>query len=347
MRRTFSRFCLCLLCSLFVACELPTEGGEGSPLGEPESLEGFLMGLQQLGSEAQEMAKPNQVEAWVDKLAVKAQPGEDMPTIARLAEGQVVEYLYQRTVRKSTFTLRGQSYKQAWILVKLPDERMGWVHEGGIRYVGPEFSDFLNPDDPNNPYTQSRSLNQNQGQTARTTGEWTIVPGKRVGPITLTTSEADLIQQFGAAYVTRGEVDVASGQREACTIVMPNSADELRITWKSEERDRVKAIYLTKPQSKWHLFSGIRVGMPLLDVTKANESPVSFYGFDWEYSGTVSSWRNGRMRKYDKYFYMVLTPVGASNSTLAPFRGNQVFSSNTKGVEALNLHVERLVIYLD
>ncbi|RMG30895.1 MAG: SH3 domain-containing protein [Bacteroidetes bacterium] len=335
-----------LLVLLFAACE-PNQEGEGG-VSTP-GFEDLLQGFQSVSQEAQELARPNKVEAWVDKLAVKAQPGEDMPTIARLKEGEVVEYLYQRTIRKSTFTLRGQEYSQPWILVKLPDGQMGWVHEGGVRYVQPELTDLFSTgaDDPNNPYTRARSLNAPAQPAAPAGPNWTIVPGKSAGNIRLNTSEAELIKLYGSPNVTRGNVQVSQSQTKDCTILFPNTQDEMRITWKDDSRSKVEAVYLTKPNAHWHLNTGVKVGMSLLDLTKANKSPLSFYGFNWEYSGTVSSWRNGVLRKYDKFFYVVLVPVGASKADLAQFQGNKVFSSNTKGVDKLNLHVGKIVIYLD
>ena len=161
------------------------------------------------------------------------------------------------------------------------------------------------------------------------------------------TAESDLIQTYGSANVTRGNVEASSDKQEGCTILFPNTNDELRITWKNEMRNEVKAVYLLKPQARWCTRNGLYVGMNMLDLTKANKAPMSFYGFDWEYSGTVNSWRNGVLGRYNKYFYVVLTPLGGTNKDFSKFRGNQVFSSNTAGIEALNLHIAKIVVYLD
>ena len=336
-----------LISCLLVACELPSPDGDGKiKIGEGnEALQGLLKGLQSLSTEAQELAKPKKVEAWVDKLVVKTQPGKDMPVLTRLKEGDILEYMYQRTVRKSKFTLRGQEYAQAWILVKLPDGQMGWVHEGGVRYIQPEldqlFGKLANPNT-----TSTRSLKQ--PENVHNPGmEWIIEPGKRVGNIRLKSSESSLIQTYGSANVSRGAVEVSSTKSEDCTILFPNTDDELRITWKDEARTEIKAVYLLKPNARWCTINGLHVGMNMLDVTKANKSPISFYGFDWEYSGTINSWRNGTISRYNKYFYVILTPLGGTNRELAKFRGNQVFSSNTAGIEILNLHVAKIVVYLD
>jgi len=127
---------------LSFGCQIPdpnTGSGATSQLND-----GFVEELVELGTEVQEMAKPNKVRAWVSKLIVKAQPGKEMPQVGLMEEGEVAEYLYQRTVRKSEFSLRGQRFYQPWILIKTQSGVMGWVHEGGVSYLTPDYEQILN-----------------------------------------------------------------------------------------------------------------------------------------------------------------------------------------------------------
>ncbi|GAB4430081.1 MAG: hypothetical protein OHK0039_48750 [Bacteroidia bacterium] len=329
-----------LLLLLPVAC-VPPQGGT-TPAADP-LVNDILQGLGDVSVEVTELSRPNKVQAWVDKLVIKAQPGEDMPQVGMLDEGQTAEYLYQRTVRKTEFKLRGQRYYESWILIRTPAGVMGWVHEGGVRFIAPTLEDLLAPA-PTDPTARTRGTGE-----AAVTRDFIVVPGKRVGPIRLKTTETELITLFGPASVARSTVTLPEGQTEVCTVVMPGTTDELRITWKDEAHTQIKAVYLEKAQSRWITPQGLYVGLPLSELTKVNKAPVSFYGFNWTYSGTVSSWRNGALAPYEKHFYTTLKPHPApgTQALLAKLAGNQVFTSNYEGLEQLHIAVGRIVVYLD
>jgi hypothetical protein len=332
--------------TLLTYCAPPATTGNGGGVSQPpdQVIENLVEDFQDLSVEFQELAKPNKVEAWVDQLIVKAQPGENMPEIGRMREGEIATYLKQRTLRKTEFTLRGQRYYEPWILIKTKDSVMGWVHQGGIRFVQPNLlSDLISPE----VQTQTRSLDGSSAISK--SNQAMFIPGKQVGPITLNTSEEELIRLFGPGQVQRGTVNTSNVNIEQCTIVFPNINDELRITWKDQSRSEVKAVYILRPGGKWHSEQGLKVGMDLLALTKANESPVNFYGFNWEYGGVVDSWKNGRLSKYAQQFYIALAPSRPISSKLLlnKFSGNTIFSSNTEGVEQLDLVVSKIVVYLD
>ena len=141
--------------AIFQSCELPPPpdqaGGTPSSNSQPThpSAGEVVEGLQAISEDVAELARPNKVQAWVDKLIVKAQPGKDMPQVATMEEGEMATYLYQRTVRKESFNLRGQQFNEAWILINTQNGVMGWVHEGGVRFVNPaleqSIQDLLGP----------------------------------------------------------------------------------------------------------------------------------------------------------------------------------------------------------
>jgi hypothetical protein len=348
-----------LMLLLAAACEPPPSGQQapvsGLSTGNPQAdqlVEGLIEGVSNLSVEFEEMAKPNKVQAWVDKLIVKGQPGTNMPQVATMKEGEIATYLKQRTVRKSEFTLRGQRYYEPWLLIRTKDSIMGWVHEGGVRYVEEDLLSLLSGGQGGGAGATQRTRGMDSSQepaAVSETRDFLIVPGQRIGPMKLTTSEEALIRLYGPGNVGRSTVRTTGTNTETCTVLMAGTNNELRITWKDETHARIKAIYLDKPNSSWLSAQGLRVGMGLMDLTKANKSPISFYGFNWEYGGTVSSYRNGVLGKYEKYFYAVLLPRNSQQAagSLRNFQGDQIFSSNKEGIEQLDLVVSRLVIYLD
>ena len=320
-------------------------GAEQLPNGE--LLNNLIDGAQELSIELQEVAKPNQVEAWVDQLIVKAQPGVKMPEVAKMREGEIATYLKQRTIRRSEFKLRGQRYYEPWILIRTKDSIMGWVHQGGVKFVEPDLVDLLKGNKPANN-VQTRNLNP-QARAIPEPIDYSFIPGKKAGFIDLGTTEEGLIKEFGPNQVRRGTISTSSVNVEFCTILFPDSPDEVNITWKTEDRKKVKAIYFDKYLSNWKMNNGLKVGMSLLDLCKVNEAPLNFYGFNWEYGGTIESWQNGKMAAYQRNFYAVLNPRSGkfTGEQSRRFAGDKVFTSNTEGVDQLDLVVSRIVIYLD
>ena len=350
MKKIHSLSLLCLLALLVIACEIPQkQGGNQLPRLNEEVVGNLFEGLGNLSTEVQELARPGKVQAWVSNLIIKVQPGKDMPQIGTLKEGEVADYLYQRTVRKTEFILRGQRYYEPWILIRTKEGLMGWVHEGGVKFMGPDLENILglNPTTPSTPGDPAARMRGPQANPASPLN-FVVVPGKSVGPIKLTTTETDLIQLYGAANVGRSTVVLPTKQQETCTVVMAGTKDELRITWKSEKRDQVKAVYFDRSGSRWYTKQGLGVGLPLSELTKANKAPISFLGLNWEYGGTVESWQKGALNPYKNYFYVVLSPSSqAPPAKTKQYSGNQTFSSNAEDVGELGLQVSRMVVYLD
>ncbi|MEZ4825911.1 MAG: hypothetical protein R3C61_06405 [Bacteroidia bacterium] len=349
--RYISRLSLPALLAIVAACQVPSQGGQGTTgTGINEETVGNLVeGLQDVSTELRELARPNKVQAWVDNLIVKAQPGgKEMPQVAIMREGETAEYLYQRTVRKSEYLLRGQRYIEPWILIRTQDGTMGWVHEGGVKFIGADLNNLLslNQNTNTNPNARTRSADPQPEAATNPAQDRQVIPGQRVGAIRLKSNEQELAGIFGPGNVLRGTVTTPNNQQEACTVVLGGTQDELKITWTDESFTKVKAVYISQEKSRWFTRQGLSVGISLSELTKVNKAPVSFYGFDWDYSGTVNSWKNGALNPYEKHFYVVLTPRAPKN-LVTRFQGNQVFSSNDEDVDKLNLYVSRIVVYLD
>ena len=319
-----------LFVGLFTACTPPITdpNNPGSPT--LPAVDNLVEDFKDLSIEFQELTRPNYVESWVDQLIVKSQPGTNMPEIGRMREGEVATYLKQRTLRKSEFTLRGQRFNEPWILIKTQDSVMGWVHQGGVRFVEPGFLDAFNP---NARYPAVRTRSMDGVPANPEVNKFLISPGKSVGQIKESTTEEQLVTLFGPGMVSRGTVNTSTVNREAATLVYPNSTDELRLTWKDENRSQIKAVYVDKQGGKWKTKEGVQIGMSLTDLCKVNEAPITFYGLNWEYGGTIQSWKKGRLASYEKKFYIVLSPRTnqAAKEYGAKYAGNTVYSSNTVG----------------
>jgi len=136
------------------------------------------------------------------------------------------------------------------------------------------------------------------GSAAAQRADWLIVPGQRVGPITASTTRADLDTLFGKENVRDG----GSGNDdvpEASTVVFGNDPSAaLAVTWDKEHVSTVHICFGTQTgPCRWRTASGIRIGLPLMELQKLNEKSFQVTGFGSEGEGTVVSWRHGMLEE--------------------------------------------------
>ena len=133
--------------------------------------------------------------------------------------------------------------------------------------------------------------------------EW--VAGEFFGAIKEDTTEADVKRIYGAANVKRTEQHVGEGETIDALVVYPKTPDEFTIAWHGDkpEIDRITVI-----GKNWHSREGIRIGTTLADLVKTNGKPINFYGFAWDYGGTVSNWNRGKLQTFDDSVVVRLTP---------------------------------------
>lgn len=298
-------------------------------------------------NEYHELSNSSRIKCWVGGLILKQYPGDKMPKLATLTEGEELEYLYQRTARKSEYTFKGQKFKDSWYLVRSASGVTGWVHGGGIKFL---------PDSPESVVRTEGKSNQRIQESepddpslAQQSNDWVFIPGKRVGSVNRKTTEEQLVKLFGPDYIKRGEISTTGSQKEACTYVFKDMPDEIAITWKDKPRTKIKAVYITRKGGRWHSAEGIKTGISLQDLAKLNENPVQFYGFDWDYSGTVGSWKKGKLEKFTKYFYIVLhyNADKSSKEFLQQMKGNKIFTSSMESSRNVDIFIKRIVVYLD
>ena len=178
--------------------------------------------------------------------------------------------------------------------------------------------------------------------------DWLIVPSLRVGPITATTTHADLDTLFGKENVHDGnfEGDVP----EAATIVLAEDPSEsLAITWDREHPSTVRVCF-SNPGGpcKWKTASGIRMGLPIRELEKINGKLFQVASFGSDQRGTVVSWRNGLLERDPSecaHLIVRLTPAfeldGRSpskeeSSDMKALQGEKPLSSNLIPLLELN-----------
>ncbi|MEZ4886738.1 MAG: hypothetical protein R3E32_18565 [Chitinophagales bacterium] len=138
-------------------------------------------------------------------------------------------------------------------------------------------------------HTTDYSVRDQAGNT-----EWLAIPNKSVGKITPDMTEANIIEVYGKEQVIHDSLHVGEGFFIQSTVVFPNTPNELRIAWEEEKTfEKIARIIVKKENAQWHTPNGLKIGTPLQKVIDLNGVPFNFWGFDWDYSGSVSSWEGG------------------------------------------------------
>lgn len=127
-----------------------------------------------------------------------------------------------------------------------------------------------------------------------------IVPGRSVGPITAkTTTAAALKAAFGAAQVKAQPIYVGEGSSEPGFLVCGGQSDRtLEVLPVSFEGHKSLLVYVrTGSKSRYRTKEGITLGTTLKQLEKLNGRPFELSGFSWDYGGTVTSWKGGKLEK--------------------------------------------------
>lgn len=181
--------------------------------------------------------------------------------------------------------------------------------------------------------------------------DWLIVPGKRVGPITPSSTRADLVKMFGASNVQDREVLRTDLGTESGTLVYGNHSDQaLAIFWKTEDADsRIRRIRFCPDvdlpaRCRWHTAEGITLGTTLKELEQLNARPFQLNGFDWGFGGLITSWNGGRLEKMSNScggITLRLDPAPGPDSDerarlLDVVEGDDDFSSTHGAMQGLN-----------
>jgi hypothetical protein len=193
------------------------------------------------------------------------------------------------------------------------------------------------------------------GTAAAQKNDWLIVPGQRVGPITASTTRADLDTLFGKENVRDSSFD-SSDVPEAATVVLGNDTSAaLAVTWDKERASNIHICFGTQSgPCRWRTASGIRIGLPLMELQKLNGKSFQMAGYGFDGQGSVTSWRHGALEEDPAacgHLVVRLSPAaeveGRSMSkqesiALKQLQGDKPYSSSTLSLLDLNPVVSAL-----
>ena len=125
-----------------------------------------------------------------------------------------------------------------------------------------------------------------------------IVPGERVGPVTLNSTEASLLRLLGKKAQKR-TIDLGQGFSEpGLSIYSDDPTRWLQVLFAEGQPHRTNtAIIRCKPgfPCHWHTASGIGMGTRLKELERSNGKPFVIYGWGFDGAGVVHSYEGGKL----------------------------------------------------
>ena len=178
--------------------------------------------------------------------------------------------------------------------------------------------------------------------------QWLAIPNKSVGKITPNMTEADIIEVYGQEQVTRDSLHVGEGFYIQSTVVFPNIPNELRIAWAEGQLfEKIVRIIIKKEKTQWHTPEGLTIGSSLQKVIDLNDTHFNFWGFDWDYAGSVSSWEGGNFdgKGLGVRLGYQIAPNNLDEKAIQMVIGDKEVSSSEPVLKEMQIVVSELFFY--
>ena len=168
------------------------------------------------------------------------------------------------------------------------------------------------------------------------------------------TSEDVLRRHFGSSEVRREMIHVGEGEREDGSVIYPNAPRlTILVLWKDSVGRRNPSSVRLRDRSRQVIYDGIGIGTTLKALERLNGRPFQLVGFDFDYSGTVTSWLGGRLEKIGgpaceiKVRLLPVLPKSPSREQLAAgeaTEGDRYFKSADSNMQLLNPRVYEVLL---
>ncbi len=145
------------------------------------------------------------------------------------------------------------------------------------------------------------------------------------------TSADALEAAYGAENIIDEIVPGPEGEDYTATILYPNDPmRRLEIVWQdAAARINPAAITVSGEESAWRGPNALSLGQSLAEVEAINRNPFMLTGFQWDYAGTVTDWRDGAFAPAEGCMTRVrFNPTGDENGAI----GDGEFASDSPEV---------------
>lgn len=109
-------------------------------------------------------------------------------------------------------------------------------------------------------------------------------------------SHLKLATKYDSRNITYGEVDGPEGSKIPGTILFPNDPKRrLEVIWTDDAGRNGTSVIAINGKSQWIAPKGMKLGLPLAALEKANGRPFKVSGFDAQGTGGVAGWEGGAL----------------------------------------------------
>ncbi|MEI8150082.1 MAG: hypothetical protein WCG92_00590 [Hyphomicrobiales bacterium] len=157
-----------------------------------------------------------------------------------------------------------------------------------------------------------------------------------------------LAMKYDSRNITYGQVDGPEGSKIPGSILFPNDPKRrLEVLWAQEAGRSGTSVIAINGKSQWSAPKGMKLGMPLAALEKANGRPFKVSGFDTDGSAGVSGWEGGALSNIPggcKMGMRLIADPKASPDARSAAAGEKEFLSNDEAVRALKPTVVEILI---
>jgi hypothetical protein len=121
-------------------------------------------------------------------------------------------------------------------------------------------------------------------------------------------SESSTMESLQAAYgkeklEDRRVCDMECQDSINITVLYPGTNNEATIYWQENAyHQRIARVECYWDSSGWHTDKGIRMNSTLSELLNINGKTINFYGFGWDYGGTITSFNEGTLERSPVFF---------------------------------------------
>ena len=172
-----------------------------------------------------------------------------------------------------------------------------------------------------------------------------VIPGEQVGPIQRDTDRQSLATIFGEDQLTDEDIPVGEGFLEPGTQVDLGNGRSLTVIWTDDTRSR--PLEIRNLDDQWQTPEGIHIGQSVSDL-KGAIGEFQFYGFAWDYGGTVLM-ESSELDQYQGLLFLRLRPTNEESlyNGENAIVGDALYPSDHPDLESLDAIVNDMIIVLN
>jgi hypothetical protein len=187
--------------------------------------------------------------------------------------------------------------------------------------------------------------------TASTPSARAAEPARTVacsGAFSQRSSHLGLATRYGPQNLTFAEVDGPDGTKLMASVLYPGDPKRrLEVLWQNEAGRSGTSLIAINGQSTWTAPKGLRLGMPLAALEKANGKPFRLTGLDKDNVSSVLDWQEGALAKLPggcKVGLRLKPDPKASAEARAEVAGDKQLLSSDASVKAIKPTIAEILI---